>query len=249
MEQSINIAAVSYLNTIPFLYGLEYSGLLPHAHLLIEHPANCTKLLKEGKAQLGLVPVGGLIQLPGFGIVSDYCIGAIGKVHTVALYSKSPLEQIRQIHLDNESLTSVRLVRYLSQHYWKINPEWLPIEKEINKNYADYDAVVLIGDKTFGLENQFPFVYDLAEQWKQHCGLPFVFAVWVAQEGIAQEQINALNAALKWGVQHITESVEYYPPRIEKSLAISYLKNNISYPFDEEKEKGLHHFMEYLRTL
>ncbi|MEI8204439.1 MAG: menaquinone biosynthesis protein, partial [Bacteroidota bacterium] len=234
---------------LPFIYGLEHSFAMKNSRLLIEHPANCARLLREGKAQIGLVPVGGLAQLQGFRMVSDYCIGAVGKVLTVALFSRVPLHEIRQIHLDSESLTSVRLVRYLADNYWKINPQWSSIDKDNQKDYADYDSVVLIGDKTFGLENQYPYVYDLAEQWKQHTGLPFVFAVWVAQEGVLQAQINQLNAALKWGVERIEASVEHYPPRIEKDLAIAYLNKNISFSFDEEKKKGLGLFMEYLSTV
>ena len=217
--------------------------------LMIEFPANCAKLLMEGKAQVGLVPVGGLSELSGFNIISDYCIGAIGKVNSVSLYSKVPLEEIHQIHLDNESLTSVKLVKVLANQYWKIHPKWISIHSTTGMHSFDYESVVLIGDKTFGQEKKFTYVYDLAEQWMSYTHLPFVFAAWVAQEGVSKTQIEELNNALKWGVERIEEAVEYYPIKVEKAFAIEYLKKYINYPLDDLKKDGLKLFIEKLSSI
>ncbi len=246
MNSFSSIVAVSYLNTIPFIHGIQHSGFLPNADLIIEHPANCARLIKEQKTHFGLVPVGGLSQISGYEVFGDYCIGAIGKVYSVGLYSHVPLNEIREIYLDQESMTSVKLIKVLAEQFWKISPKWIPISTPGQKPLQPHEAMVLIGDKTFGLEKQFPFVFDLGEQWNLFTGLPFVFAVWVARKDVSSVQMEKLNQALQWGVEHTDEAIDTYQKPIDKAFAKEYLKQNISYPFDDPKKEGLKLFNRFI---
>ncbi len=49
------IAAVSYLNTIPFIYGIEHANNL-RAELLLTPPALCAENFAAGKADIALLP-------------------------------------------------------------------------------------------------------------------------------------------------------------------------------------------------
>ena len=73
------IAAVSYLNTIPFIYGIEHEGNL-RAELLLSPPAVCAKNFAEHKADIALVPAAAVPSLADAEIVTEYCIGAAGPV-------------------------------------------------------------------------------------------------------------------------------------------------------------------------
>ena len=53
----IRITAVSYLNTKPLLYGLFKSKLSGKIDLQLDIPSDCALKLKNGEADLGLVPV------------------------------------------------------------------------------------------------------------------------------------------------------------------------------------------------
>ena len=107
------IAAVSYLNTIPFIYGIEHAGAGLHAELLLSPPRGCAEALRDGKADLALIPVAAIPGISDLRIVTPYCIGASGPVRTVVLASADPLENVDTVYLDSHSLTSVRLVRLL----------------------------------------------------------------------------------------------------------------------------------------
>ena len=52
-------------------------------------------------------------------------------------------------------------------------------------------------------------MYDLGQTWKEWTGLPFVFAVWVAQRTTAAAEALALHASLiasrDWGLNHLNE--------------------------------------------
>ena len=50
-------------------------------------------------------------------------------------------------------------------------------------------GAVIIGDRTFGLTSH-PYQYDLAEEWQNFTGLPFVFACWVSNVPLEEKFIN-----------------------------------------------------------
>lgn len=240
----LRIAAVSYLNTFPFVYGLKESGILKDFSLELAVPSVCASRLKAGEADIALVPAGALPEIDGYRIVSDFCIGAAGPVKTVLLLSKKPLNEIRTIHLDNDSRTSVELVKVLAENHWKINPAWKKLMPGEAGERRDLEAVVAIGDKTFTMRERYPYVYDLAEGWIAMTGLPFVFAVWISRKELPQELLASFSAALAYGVERKRETLDYFrtglPPCDD---CLSYLEHNISYPLDEAKRLGLGRFV------
>ncbi|PKP16826.1 MAG: hypothetical protein CVU06_13960, partial [Bacteroidetes bacterium HGW-Bacteroidetes-22] len=168
-EKPFNIAAVSYLNTLPFVYGITRSNELSDTNLRLMVPSDCATSLLEGQSQVALVPVGLLEQLKPWHLIGDYCIGAEGAVKTVLLLSNVPIRDIGRIYLDTDSGTSVRLVKILAARLWKINPVWQKLPKDgVSLNLTD--AVVAIGDKTFAMRNNFTMATDLAHEWMQLTG-------------------------------------------------------------------------------
>lgn len=238
----VRIAAVSYLNTIPFIYGIEHAGKL-QADLLLSPPAGCAEAFARGEADIALIPVGALPTLSGDSkIITNYCLGAQGGVRSVVLASNTPLKDIRNLYLDSHSRTSVLLTRYLAVKKWDIAPEWKELtDYTLLDNPAEGDAFVLIGDKVFPREGKFRYWYDLSDEWKELTRLPFVFAVWVAREGVAPEVLDALEESLTWGLERTWEAiVEYGYDHLP--YAYDYLTVNMDYLFDAQKRKALGKF-------
>ena len=238
------ITAVSYLNTIPFVYGLKHADNL-RADLLLAPPADCAKNYIEHKADIALLPSAVVPQLKDTNIVTDYCIGAVGAVRTVTVMSNSPIKSVKRIWLDAHSRTSVQLVGYLAAHKWHIAPEWLHLaDYAIVDKPAEGDAFLLIGDKVFGYEGRFAYTYDLAIEWREATSLPFAFALWVARKGVPYEVTDALQHALTFGVEHIWEAVveSNYMGNDNGITAYDYLTRNIDFILDEEKHRALKKF-------
>ena len=126
----IKITAVSYLNTLPFIYGLKHSRLIDTIDLDLDYPAACAKKLINGDVDLALVPVVVIPSLKEAHIISDYCIGANGSVDTVCLYSDVPIDRIVNIFLDYQSQTSVALLKILLKEYWKLAPDFKNLFQE-----------------------------------------------------------------------------------------------------------------------
>lgn len=242
--QKIKISAVSYLNTLPFLYGIDNSEIKDQVSLSLDMPADCAKKLLSAEVDLGLVPVAILPQLKEYHIVSDFCIGAEGDVDSVALYSDVPLNEIDNIYLDYQSRTSVNLAKVLAKDYWKITPKWLAANVGFEDEIKGNTAGVIIGDRTFNLSKEFKYKYDLAGEWMKYTGLPFVFACWVSNVKLPTSFLNQFNKALKLGIDNVEEVVINYDEKsISKNQLKKYLSEHISYHFNKNKEKALTQFL------
>lgn len=242
----IRITAISYYNTLPFIFGLTHSGLLSGYELNLEVPSQSAQKIISNEAEIGLIPVGALPGISNYHVVSNLCIGADKDVKSVLLLSNVTLSDIKTIYLDTDSLTSVNLVRVLAQKYWKIKPKWKSLS-ELKGKLSQEEGMVLIGDKTFGLSGQYPFCYDLAGEWIKFTDLPFVFAVWISRQPLPAEFEKSFQEALAWGVEHREEStIMAVNPHITDQELISYLKNDISYNLDEQKKKGMEMFLKFL---
>jgi chorismate dehydratase len=85
--KKIRISAVSYTNTKPFLYGIYYTDIINRIDLSLDMPSDCAQKLIDNKADIGLIPVAATLNMPEWHLVSDYCIGAVGAVNSVFIFS------------------------------------------------------------------------------------------------------------------------------------------------------------------
>lgn len=246
-NRKIRVTAVSYLNTKPLLYGLLGNPVANQLDLQLDIPSRCAAKLESGEADIGLVPVAILPKLQQPRIISDYCIGTVGAVKTVAIFSDRPLAELERIYLDFHSRTSVELARILLEEHWQLHPELIPATEGFQEAIGDRTGAVVIGDRTIGLERKHPFVYDLGQAWMDFTGLPFVFAAWVTNQPLPPDFLQAFNDALAAGVQKVSELM-YILPSPDPSFNLEeYYTQHISYELDYAKRMALTRFLHYLR--
>ena len=242
------VSAVSYLNTIPFIYGLKQSKLIEIIDLYLDYPAICADKLISKEVDIALIPVVAIPQLENAYIISDYCIGSDGEVDTVCLYSDVPIQEIESIALDYQSRTSVALLKILLKEYWHVSPELNNTRIGFEDKVKDKDAALVIGDRAFELNTKHEYIYDLSAIWKRMTGLPFVFAAWVSNKKLPQHVIVAFNKALEKGLFDIDKALAVEGNNYQScSNPVDYLKHKISFLLDAEKQKGMTLFLEKLR--
>ncbi len=244
----IKISAVSFTNTIPFIYGLQHHPIKNEIDLSLDVPSLCAQKLIENKVDIGLIPVAAILDLPEHYIISDYCIGANGAVNSVFIFSNCPIADVEYLQLDPQSRSSNNLALVLLKNYWKVQPELVVKAKEYGRSLHPKTAFVQIGDRTFGKIDQHSFVYDLAAEWKNFTGLEFVFAAWVSNKKLENSFIEKLNSALKLGLDSRLKIFENMEMRKDFDL-VDYLMHKIDYHLTENKKEALLLFHKYIKEL
>lgn len=188
------LGVVRFLNTAPMIEGLEK---LPTLALSAAVPSKLVGMLQGGEVDLALAsvidaanPDADLVLIPAG------MIGCDGPTLTVRLYSSAPFGEVRRIHADTDSHTSVMLARVILHRLHGIRPEVVDFDArervEVTGNRlasAVVDAewpqtLLLIGDKVVAdppPADRYPHQLDLGEQWNRLTGLPFVYATWMAR--------------------------------------------------------------------
>lgn len=238
--KKIRVSAVSYTNTLPFLQGIRNSEVINDIELMLDYPSECARKVLEDEADLGIIPTAALSKMEEYYLVTDYCIGTEGYVDSVFIFSSKPIEDIKSLLLDKQSRTSNGLAQILLKHYWKKDVEVL--------TEGTADAYVLIGDRTFGKKNDSPYVYDLGHYWKELTGLPFAFAVWVANKPLPETFVQQFNEALKDGVSRPDDVIPVLPefPGFDYH---TYLNHSLNYHLDEGKKKAIEQYLTWYKEL
>ena len=224
----MRIGRIPYINCYP-VYGAIDRGIVPLAGSLIDGlPTRLNRLMAEGSLDVSVVSAVEYAQdADRFLLLPDLAITCDGPVRSVMLFSRVPASELggRKVLVSTSSMTSVELLRQLFRERWHATPEFVPADAEIadvaNFGSETHAARLVIGDAALMLDAarrgdaaadrapHYPFAYDLGQEWKAWTGLPFVFAVWVAQRTRPVAESLAVHASLiasrDWGVQHLDE--------------------------------------------
>ncbi len=243
----IKVGAVSYYNTRPLIYGFQHGMMKDAIELTEDYPAHIAAMLLNNEIDVGLVPVAIIPRLKEHYIISDYCIGTTGEVASVCLFSDVPIEEAKEVLLDYQSRTSVRLAKILLKEYWKINPLLTDAKADFRDHIKGTTAGLVIGDRAFEQRKVSPYVYDLGKAWRDLTGLPFVFAAWISNKKLDDVFIAGFNAATGAGMKVIDEIVAQNPYSLFDLK--KYFTQYISYTLDDKKKAGLNLFLEKIEML
>ena len=250
-QTKIRIGAVNYLNTKPLVYGL--AKLAPQAKVVLDLPSRLADGLAQGRFDVALIPSIEFFQDPSYTIVSDACIACRGPVLSVKLFSRTPIDQIKTLALDEGSRTSVALVRILLEQRYALRPrlQLLPIGASLDETTAD--AVLLIGDRAMHSPvGNFADVWDLGDEWLRWAELPFVFAMWVARAGLDLHEIEpALAEARDLGVANLEgiAADEAAALGLTRPQCLAYLRDHLHFTLGSRERRGLELFYEHAARL
>lgn len=247
METKIRVAAVSYLNTKPLIYGFEKGMMKNEVELVTDFPASIADMLISNKVDIALVPVATIPLLKEYHIISDYCIGAKGEVASVCLFSDVPLSEIKTILLDYQSRSSVGLLKILLKDYWKLNVNLINADADYEEKILGTTAGLVIGDRAFIQRKKSKYIFDLGTAWKEMTGFPFLFAAWIANKKLPQTFVEKFNQTTGEGLKNLTEII-FGNPYTHYDLK-KYYEENISFDLNEEKRKGLQEYLKRLQTI
>ena len=211
-------------------------------------PAECADRLREGRADIGIVPSVELGRqklevIRGTGIACD------GPVRSILLISKVPFKDIRTLATDSSSRTSVMLSRIVLAKKYGAEPRFFSHKPHLGMMLENSDAALIIGDAALALNPpELPFhVLDLGAEWTAMTGLPMVFAVWAARAELPAQHPAPFLASLRFGMEHIDDIVREQHAKlgISEDLAREYLTKNIVFELGAREYAGLQAFLKY----
>jgi chorismate dehydratase len=281
--RKFRISAISFLNTAPLMWNFEQGcppsteesgprtyqstaatrqseqsaaySLRADFDVSYTTPSQCAEELHAGTADIGIIPVAAYASTSDLVIVPDVAIAAKGPVRSILLVSKVPLERIRTLAADNSSRTSVALGRVLFHHWFKRVPSFEPAEPKLESMLARCDSALLIGDPALRVDRSRYLTWDLAEEWIQLTGKPFVFAFWAVRLAALREARPGLDVSAIFqksrdrGLrpESIAAIAQVWSPRVGLSptAICEYLTQNVHYWLDEQCIAGMDLFFRY----
>jgi chorismate dehydratase len=216
----MRVGRIPYVNCYP-VYGAVDRGVVRlDAELVDGVPTALNRQMADGTLDVSVVSaVEYARDWERYLLLPDLAISCDGPVRSVMLFSTRPAEELggEQLLVSRSSMTSVHLLELLFESVWKSKPRFVPGDAEaadLRRSIADspVTARLVIGDAALmlgahAIDAPYEYVYDLGLEWKKWTGLPFVFAVWVAQRTAETQQALSVQASLiesrNWGLLHL----------------------------------------------
>lgn len=214
-------------------------------------PSACAEALREGTADIGIIPAAAYATIPDLVIIPDVAIASRRPVRSILLVSKRPVEEVRTVALDTSSMTSVALAKILFAKWLGGAREYAAMGPNLEKMLAECDAALLIGDPALQVDRTRYVTLDLAQEWIARTGKSFVFAFWaIRAEALAGRNAAAISDVFQKSRDHgllpgnLEGIAEEWAPRLGLSVAAVrvYLTQNIHYYLDPPCLEGLQLF-------
>jgi chorismate dehydratase len=266
----LKISAISYLNTAPLMWDFEHeeanAGQTTDYDISYTIPSACAEALREGSADIGIIPSAAYASVPDLVIIPDVAIAARRAVRSILLVGKMPgntphehssrispskeewLQQVRTVALDTSSMTSVALAKILFAKWLGGARDYKPMAPNLDAMLDACDAAVLIGDPALQIDRTRYLTIDLAEEWAERTGKSFVFAFWaIRRQALAGRDGRMIAQVFKQSRDHglspknLEAIAQEWAPRLGLNLETIrvYLTQNIHYYLDPPCTEGL----------
>jgi chorismate dehydratase len=237
-SRAFRIGSVPHLNAVPLTRGIEaQTQFLP--------PSRLAALLAADELDAALISVTEVLFHDRYDVLDGIAIASLGEVKSVLLAHRLPLEQIREVHCDPASLTSVHLLRVLLAERG-LQPTLRPLASYEDAHQPD--AVLLIGDAA--LDFQFApldhTVWDLGAAWNELTGLPFVYAVWALRRDPALRPLRRLLCEARTFGLDTLEQIIAERTKFNPGFLRDYLGWHIHFHLGTDERRGIRRFMELL---
>ncbi len=147
----LRVSIVQYLNTAPLVWGFTHGPLRGKYELSFTVPSLCAEALRAGTADIAIIPAIEYQRIDDLVILPDMAIASKGRVRSLLIVSKVPIENARSIALDSSSRSTQALTKILCDRKWKIAPEFLEMPPDAGAMLQRADAALLIGDPALRL--------------------------------------------------------------------------------------------------
>ncbi len=235
-----------FLNAQPLLVPLVRTQKKLGLEIVPGVPSLLAEKLKAGELDLAMIPtIEYLKEANRYRLIPDVAIASQGKVGTVLLVSKVPVENIKTLALDDRSRTSVALLKILFRDRFRQGVKFAPAPPDPRSMLKANDAALIIGDQAFSLPDLSADtkVFDLSHEWFLETGKTFVHAVVAVREGVVLPKgfCGKIQSAKREGQREIADIAARYSVAsgLESGISEDYLRNKIIYDLGDLELQGM----------
>jgi chorismate dehydratase len=267
-NERLRVGRIPYINCYPVYGAVDRGAVQLDATLVDGVPTELNRQMAEGSLDVSVVSaIEYARDARRYLLLPDLAISCDGPVRSVLLFSQRPADELdgRRVLVSRSSMTSVALLELLFEHVWEARPHFVPANAEITdvEGFGDdeHDARLVIGDAALLLGSRlrahrrvpagYQHAYDLGGEWKRWTGLPFVFAVWVAQRTTPVAAALGVQATLiasrDWGLRHLDVLAEQASATtgVDRKSCLEYL-SGLDYGLSYHHLAGLTEFFRRL---
>ncbi len=261
---NLRLGEIPYANVWPIYTVLREEFNLADWEIVRGVPTELNRALAEGRIDVSPSSSVEYLLNPGrYRFLPDLSISSTGPVRSILLLSNRKIEDLdgRRVALTTQSATSTLLTRVILEEFYGMRPDYHPTDGPPRAVLGASDAYLLIGDNALlaGLRPSSRYTYDLGELWWRKTGLPFVYALWIAETdtwkdprkgpriaGLAMMLQEARTRAARRYAElaRKAEQTSWYPAgRLEEYW------NLMSYELDTAHNRGMELFAERVKAL
>ncbi|WP_240644378.1 menaquinone biosynthesis protein [Paenibacillus paeoniae] len=258
----ITIGEIDYANAWPLFKGFERQVDGLDYEMIARVPSELNRLLSAGELDISAISSFSYGQYcDDYVLMPGLSVGSIGRVHSLLLFMKEPLEKCkpRKIAVTTTTETTINLLKIIMAMRFEIEPEYVRAEPDLKTMLKDSDAALLIGDPaiTASWHSEGLHVLDLGELWNNWTGLGMAYAVVAARRSAVEKyegELRAVYEALLAAKKHNQHDTR---PLIERACATiggesSYWETyfrSLQYDFGDKLQAGLSLYFRYAREL
>lgn len=248
----VGVPDASYLK--PLIYGLPGSSV--GAKLHVDVPAQLALTLQQRTEPLRcafLSPIDYARHGGDYLIVPGVCVASTGGTNTIKLYINPSVRKIDRIAVDVRVTSEIILAKILlAEKFPNLTPDarklqFVPMITNRDEMLRKADAALVVSFHPESPQSNEPFSLDLAEEWSDLTGFPYVHGFWVGHdEPEAERAAEILMRSEDLGIAHLDQVAQVISR--ERSLGLNDCKQYLAgfrFEFGEEEQQGLSEYIQF----
>ncbi len=264
-SSQLKVGRIDYLNIWPLFHSIN-NNLCRDISFVSGHPAMLNQGLARKKVHVSpSSSIEYLYRGEDYLLLPDLSISAASQVQSVIFCLPFPFDKLEryarqngEIFLTRASDTSRALLRILWHYHWGLpSPNWKMLDP--GQGLSTGKPFLEIGDHALSIflnPHQNMHVLDLAGEWNNMTGLPFVFALWISRRELQEKQRSILARLAQELLQarqtmpgKYHELCRLYPKTEFTPEQISAYWQKMDYGLEAEHKAGLAAFGRYLSDM
>jgi chorismate dehydratase len=242
-----------YLYTKPLTYGLEQERR--KVDLLTDLSSQNALRLKSRELDAALLsPIEYARNSDKYVVAPYICVSSTGN-HTILLHFREGLRKINTVATDIGLTSELVLATIILIEKYDTNPKFIPMAPPNDKAsgpdvaamLAKADGALVVGGPSLFASLDTKCTIDLAEEWGDLTGLPYVHAIWLShRDSLTPSMAHLLKQSRHQGIRHLHDIAlaasrggQGTPEECETYLA------SFNFNLDEETVESLSEFYRY----